>query len=213
MREQGFQRVLLRGLTQEDVGRFIELTAGIAPPPALVHTVYTQTEGNPLFINEVVRLLVQEGELSPETLAERASLDGAHPRGGARGDRAAAGPAVGALQPGADAGFGDRARVHLGPAADAGGGPVGGAAAGGAGGGDGGAGHRGVAPRRGALPVHPRADPGDAGRGALRHAAGAAARAHRAGAGGRCTGRSRRRTRRSWPTITARRRRYWARTS
>jgi predicted ATPase len=73
MREQGFQRVLLRGLTQDDVGRFIELTAGIAPPPALVHAVYTQTEGNPLFINEVVRLLVQEGELSPEKLVERTS--------------------------------------------------------------------------------------------------------------------------------------------
>jgi predicted ATPase len=72
-RERGFQRVLLRGLTQEDVARFIELTAGLTPPLGLVQAVYTQTEGNPLFISEVVRLLVQEGELAPEKLTERTS--------------------------------------------------------------------------------------------------------------------------------------------
>jgi len=58
-----FQRVLLRGLAQEDVGRFIELASGVAPPHSLVEAVYRQTEGNPLFVMEVVRLLVQEGEL------------------------------------------------------------------------------------------------------------------------------------------------------
>jgi len=72
-RERAFQRVLLRGLSQEDVGRFIELTSGLSPPQALVRAVHTQTEGNPLFVNEVVRLLVQEGELSPQSLAERRS--------------------------------------------------------------------------------------------------------------------------------------------
>ena len=64
-KEQLFQRVLLRGLNQEDVRRFIELVAGISPPDNLVATVYQQTEGNPLFVTEVVRLLVQEGELTP----------------------------------------------------------------------------------------------------------------------------------------------------
>ena len=62
-RERLFQRVLLRGLDQEDVGRFIEMASGVTPPLALVTSVYTQTEGNPLFVTEVVRLLVQEGEL------------------------------------------------------------------------------------------------------------------------------------------------------
>ena len=62
-RERLFQRVLLRGLAQEDVGRFIEMAAGVAPPPGLVSSVYTQTEGNPLFVTEVVRLLVQEGSV------------------------------------------------------------------------------------------------------------------------------------------------------
>jgi tetratricopeptide (TPR) repeat protein len=63
-RERLFQRVLLRGLSQGDVGRFIELVAGIAPPRGMVEAVYRQTEGNPLFVTEVVRLLVQEGALS-----------------------------------------------------------------------------------------------------------------------------------------------------
>ena len=71
--ERLFQRVLLRGLTQEDVARFIEVTSGFTPPGRLVSAVHAQTEGNPLFITEVVRLLVQEGELSPENAIERDS--------------------------------------------------------------------------------------------------------------------------------------------
>jgi len=64
-----FQRVLLRGLTLEDVGHFIEMTSGHNAPPGLVEAVHTQTEGNPLFVTEVVRLLVQEGEpgIGPST--------------------------------------------------------------------------------------------------------------------------------------------------
>ena len=66
-RERSFQRVLLRGLTQEDVQRFIEVAAGVDPDLGLVNAVYTQTEGNPLFVTEVVRLLVQEGQLDQAT--------------------------------------------------------------------------------------------------------------------------------------------------
>ena len=65
-RERLFERVLLRGLSRDDVERFIEVTAGVAPPEGLVTDVHTQTEGNPLFVTEVVRLLVQEGELTSE---------------------------------------------------------------------------------------------------------------------------------------------------
>ena len=66
-RERLFQRVLLRGLTQDDVGRFIEMTSGNTPPRGLAEAVHTQTEGNPLFVTEVVRLLVQEGTLTPDS--------------------------------------------------------------------------------------------------------------------------------------------------
>jgi len=56
-------RIVLRGLTEQDVARFIEMTTGINPPENLVRTVYQQTEGNPFFLNEIVRLLVVEGQL------------------------------------------------------------------------------------------------------------------------------------------------------
>ncbi|MFB3093449.1 MAG: AAA family ATPase, partial [Dehalococcoidia bacterium] len=68
-RERLFQRVLLRGLSQQDVARFIEVAAGVDPPSGLAEAVHTQTEGNPLFVTEVVRLLVQEGELTQESEA------------------------------------------------------------------------------------------------------------------------------------------------
>ena len=39
----------------------------LRPTPGLTEAVHTQTEGNPLFVTEVVRLLVQEGELTQES--------------------------------------------------------------------------------------------------------------------------------------------------
>src|SRR5262249_60900040 len=57
------ERLLLRGLARQDVARFIEVTAGLKPPEGLVKAVYEETEGNPFFVNEVVRLLVSEGRL------------------------------------------------------------------------------------------------------------------------------------------------------
>jgi len=80
-RERLFQRVLLRGLSQEDVGRFIELVSGLTPPQGMVKAVHRQTEGNPLFVTEVVRLLVQEGELTPEKAAQRDSWSVRIPEG------------------------------------------------------------------------------------------------------------------------------------
>ncbi|HIM79506.1 MAG TPA: hypothetical protein EYM54_05340, partial [Dehalococcoidia bacterium] len=63
-REGQLQRVSLSGHTQSDVARLIEVTAGVSPPEDFVEAVHTQTEGNPLFITEVVRLLMQEGDLT-----------------------------------------------------------------------------------------------------------------------------------------------------
>src|SRR5438045_9779068 len=39
------------------------MTAGFEPPAGLVSVVYKETEGNPFFIHEVVRLLVSDGRL------------------------------------------------------------------------------------------------------------------------------------------------------
>ena len=80
-REHLFERVLLRGLTREDVGRFVEIAAGVTPPTSLIDAVHTQSEGNPLFVTEIVRLFIQEGELTPEKLASRESWDVRTPEG------------------------------------------------------------------------------------------------------------------------------------
>ncbi len=60
---QGSRRVALRGLDTTAVERYIEMTAGVEPPPGLALAVHEQTEGNPFFVTEVVRLMVSEGSL------------------------------------------------------------------------------------------------------------------------------------------------------
>ncbi len=67
-RELSFERLVLRGLSDADVARFIEATWSIAPDQALVHALRAQTEGNPFFVGEVVRLLTDEGALQPGAL-------------------------------------------------------------------------------------------------------------------------------------------------
>src|SRR4029453_17358736 len=65
-REHALQRLFLHGLHREEVGRFLKVTTDFTPSQALVEAVYTQTEGNPLFLTEVVRLLIQAGEFRLE---------------------------------------------------------------------------------------------------------------------------------------------------
>jgi predicted ATPase len=62
-REQNSRRIMLRGLPLDDVTRFIAEVAGREPPAALVDAVYRETEGNPFFIAEVIRLLLADGDL------------------------------------------------------------------------------------------------------------------------------------------------------
>jgi predicted ATPase len=59
----------LGGLSEDDVASFIELSTRITPPRSLVRAMHTETEGNPLFVGEIVRLLAAEGRLSevPDT--------------------------------------------------------------------------------------------------------------------------------------------------
>ncbi|HEX6116038.1 MAG TPA: AAA family ATPase [Solirubrobacterales bacterium] len=56
-------RVHLRGLDSAAVERYIEMSTGTAPAPGLADAVLEQTEGNPFFVSEVVRLLAAEGRL------------------------------------------------------------------------------------------------------------------------------------------------------
>jgi tetratricopeptide (TPR) repeat protein len=62
-REPHTRLLRLGGLSDDDVGRFIEGTTGVVPSPAVVAAVHDQTEGNPLFLGELVRLLASEGRL------------------------------------------------------------------------------------------------------------------------------------------------------
>jgi hypothetical protein len=57
------RRLVLGGLTREDVGELIELMSGAAAPPNLAETVHAATEGNPFFTREVLALLLAEGRL------------------------------------------------------------------------------------------------------------------------------------------------------
>jgi len=59
-------RILLHGLAWEDVDRYLEITAGHAPAAGLTDAVYEETEGNPFFLAEVVRLLAAEGRLDTD---------------------------------------------------------------------------------------------------------------------------------------------------
>ncbi|MBM4420738.1 MAG: hypothetical protein FJ034_03960 [Chloroflexi bacterium] len=72
----GFQRIVLDGLTRDEVARYIEATANRQPPAALIDRVYEQTEGNPFFLIEVVNLLAQEGALSAESVPAIAIPEG-----------------------------------------------------------------------------------------------------------------------------------------
>jgi predicted ATPase len=60
-------KIPLGGLTEDDVARFIEISTGIAPSQKLLRLVYAQTEGNPFFVSETVKLLLSEGRLRGES--------------------------------------------------------------------------------------------------------------------------------------------------
>ena len=63
-RRQTTRLISLAGLGEADVENFIQLSAGFEPPAKLVGAIHRETEGNPLFVGEVVRLLASEGRLS-----------------------------------------------------------------------------------------------------------------------------------------------------
>ena len=54
----------LPGLAEPDVASFIELSFGVEPTDGLVTSIRRETEGNPLFVGELVRLLADEGRLN-----------------------------------------------------------------------------------------------------------------------------------------------------
>jgi tetratricopeptide (TPR) repeat protein len=63
LRHPATRHVRLRGLSGHEVARFIDVTTGAAPPASVVTQIHGETEGNPLFVGEVARLLAEEGLL------------------------------------------------------------------------------------------------------------------------------------------------------
>jgi class 3 adenylate cyclase/tetratricopeptide (TPR) repeat protein len=72
-RTQPFERILLRGLSEDETSDFVATRSGVAPPSDLVAALHAQTEGNPLFVTEVVRFLAEEGHFEPGAPITRGS--------------------------------------------------------------------------------------------------------------------------------------------
>jgi tetratricopeptide (TPR) repeat protein len=62
-RETAFERVVLRGLDNADVGHLLSVIAEQDVPDDLVRAIGEETEGNPFFIREVLLHLLEEGKL------------------------------------------------------------------------------------------------------------------------------------------------------
>jgi tetratricopeptide (TPR) repeat protein len=78
-RQRATSHVPLFGLSGVEVAHMIEETAGVTPSESVVATVRRETEGNPLFVSEVIRLLAAEGGL--ERIDDPAALRLAIPEG------------------------------------------------------------------------------------------------------------------------------------
>jgi len=65
-REQLYERVLLRGLSFEEVKHLLRARGGQEPPEAFVQRLLDETEGNPFFVEEVLRHLAEIGALRRE---------------------------------------------------------------------------------------------------------------------------------------------------
>jgi DNA-binding CsgD family transcriptional regulator/tetratricopeptide (TPR) repeat protein len=67
-----FHRLRLAGLSRGETEALIVQSGGKGFTPALLDAIYDQTEGNPLFVAETTRLLIQEGVLGRRTQAQPA---------------------------------------------------------------------------------------------------------------------------------------------
>ncbi|MGH7806445.1 MAG: ATP-binding protein, partial [Candidatus Binatia bacterium] len=57
------ERLPLRGLSEPEVRRFVEAVAGEPISPRLAQALHAETDGNPFFLDELVRVLAAEGTL------------------------------------------------------------------------------------------------------------------------------------------------------
>ncbi|MCI0778195.1 MAG: protein kinase, partial [Chloroflexi bacterium] len=75
-RESGFERIVLRGLTRDEVASYVSAKANVVPRPDVLDRIYEETEGNAFFLSEVVNLMAQEGSLTSDSVSDIAIPDG-----------------------------------------------------------------------------------------------------------------------------------------
>ncbi len=80
-RSGAFSRIPLRGLTVDEVHRMMHLIRGQEVPWSRAEAIHRQTEGNPLFVQEVLRYLVEEGLVVREG-GQWVRTDGSDPEAG-----------------------------------------------------------------------------------------------------------------------------------
>jgi predicted ATPase/class 3 adenylate cyclase len=88
-RESGFDRIVLRGLTHDEVAAYIKARANVEPRREVLDRIYEETEGNAFFLSEVVNLMAQEGTLSKDSVSDIAIPDGVREALGRRLNRLA----------------------------------------------------------------------------------------------------------------------------
>lgn len=65
-RMPAFRRYVLPGLGVRDIGPFIQRAANVSPSKEWIEAIHLRTEGNPFYMTEVVRLLLDRGESMEE---------------------------------------------------------------------------------------------------------------------------------------------------
>ena len=73
-RSANFDRIGLRGLTADEVQRMVGIIAGHDGPWGISEAVYRQTEGNPLFVQEVLRYLTEQGFFAGDAALSRPDI-------------------------------------------------------------------------------------------------------------------------------------------
>jgi DNA-binding SARP family transcriptional activator len=74
LRQRRLRRIALRRLPEDDVARMLEAMSGQPPPAAVTGAVHAETDGNPFYMEEVYRHLVEEGRLLDDDGLFRADL-------------------------------------------------------------------------------------------------------------------------------------------
>jgi DNA-binding CsgD family transcriptional regulator len=65
-RQRQFDRIQLRGLSKAAVQEYVNGISGVAKTDELADDVYKRSEGNPLFMTETVRMLIEDAEFLTE---------------------------------------------------------------------------------------------------------------------------------------------------